>query len=109
MKSLLQDREESRRLARLSEWQEARERLFECLTRHLPGHRVWLFGSVTEPGRFNSASDIDLALESEPASLSIYTLTALVEEAMHRPVDVVLLPENRLRNKILATGELWTL
>ncbi len=84
-----------------------REHLREVLHRHLPGRKVWLYGSVVERGRFNAASDIDLAVESLPEGMSIYTLTALLDEEMRRPVDVVCLPESRLKHKIVTEGESW--
>ncbi len=33
---------------------------------------------------------------------------SLLEEALRRPVDIVLLSETRLRDKIKSQGELWT-
>ena len=107
MLALLQQREVTRRAARLYEWQQAREQLKACLNRHLPGQRVWVFGSLLDPGRFNAASDIDIAIDTLPASMSIYTLTALLDEEMKRPVDVAYLPESRLRDKIMTQGEPW--
>lgn len=85
-----------------------RETLKISLGRHLPGQQVWLFGSITQPGRFNAASDIDLAIEALPGEMSLYTLTAQIETDVRRPVDVVYLPESRLRDKIIASGESWT-
>jgi predicted nucleotidyltransferase len=107
MLELLQERDARRQSLRVTEWHEVRERLRTVLHRHLPGAKVWLFGSVLECGRFNAASDIDLALEAYPQEMSIYTLTGLIEEEMGRPVDVVILPESRLRNKIISQGEAW--
>ncbi len=108
MPSLLHERETQRQAARLDEYQQTRERLQAAVRRHLPGQRVWLFGSLLEPGRFHVASDIDLAVESLPHGITLYTLTALLEEELGRPVDVVLLPDSRLREKIILEGELWT-
>ncbi|MEI6536038.1 MAG: nucleotidyltransferase domain-containing protein [Verrucomicrobiaceae bacterium] len=107
MLELLQQRDAQRQTDRLLECQRAHELLREVLHRHLPGQRVWLFGSLLKPGRFNAASDIDLAVDTLPEGMSIYTLTALLEEDMRRPVDVVYLPESRLRSKIIAEGEVW--
>ena len=61
------------------------------------------------PERLNEASDIDLALESEPAGMSVYQLTSLLAERLGRRVDVVLLPEYRFRDRIVREGEKWTL
>lgn len=51
------------------------------------------------------ASD-DLAARNG-AGMSSYQLTSLLAEHMGRKVDVVLLPETRLRDKILREGEIW--
>ncbi len=101
MLSLLYQRENQRQAARLNDYQQTRARLQTAVRRHLPGQRVWLFGSLLEPGRFHAASDVDRAVESLPDGISLYTLTALLDEEMGRPVDVVLLPESRLRETIL--------
>ena len=107
MLALLQQRDAERKRSRLLEWQRARAQLKTSLQRHLPGQRVWLFGSIAQPGRFNAASDVDLAIEVLPAGMSIYTLTALLDADLQRPVDVVYLPESRLRDKINSQGEPW--
>jgi hypothetical protein len=46
MLELLQQRDAQRQADRLTEWSVVRERLREVLHRHLPGQKVWLFGSV---------------------------------------------------------------
>ena len=74
----------------------------------LPRHRCVVFGSLLQPGRFHERSDVDLALWDTPPGLSEYRLQAALEERLRRPVDLVLLPESRLREKILREGELWT-
>lgn len=107
MLKLLQQRDAQRKTDRLIGCQSARKRLREALHRHLPGLRVWLFGSILEPERFHAASDIDLAVEDLPEGMSIYTLTALLDEDMRRRVDIIYLPESRLRIKIINKGELW--
>lgn len=86
-----------------------RERLRGALRRIGPAERVLVFGSLTRPGRFTEASDIDIALETEPAGMSLYQLTGLLAEELGRPVDVVLLPECRFRERIEKEGETWTL
>lgn len=85
-----------------------RETLRTALNALLPDQSVIVFGSVTKPGGFHEASDIDLALETEPKGMSQYQLSSLLAEWLGRPVDVVLLPECRLRDKIRREGELWT-
>jgi predicted nucleotidyltransferase len=107
--TLLQQIESQRKLDREALRVETRQRLREELSRHMRGSAVIVFGSLTKPGRFNEFSDVDIALEAEPGGLSVYQLSSLLAEALGRRVDVVLLPECRLRDKILREGEAWTL
>jgi hypothetical protein len=65
-----------------------------------PGETVWIFGSP---------SDIDLALERRPAAFSEFWLQGELELRLGRRVDVVLLPETRLREKIERDGLRWIL
>ena len=88
--------------------QEIRRRLWEVLSRTIPGRRVLVFGSLIRPGRFTDESDIDLALESEPPGMTIYQLIGLLSERMGRSVDVILLDECRFRDRIFREGEPWT-
>ncbi len=106
--TLLQERDERRLEARLRLWEETRRSLQSALGELFPGTRVWLYGSLTRRGFFNSASDIDLALTEEPRGKTIWLLQAELEERVGRPVDIVLLSETRLREKILREGEEWT-
>lgn len=108
MATLLQQLDEDRKQQRLADREAARSLLRESLHQLIPGRKVIVFGSLTQAGKFNRCSDIDIALDSLPDGMSPYTLTALLEEAMRRPVDVILLAESRLREKILAEGETWT-
>lgn len=86
-----------------------RERLAAAVREYLPaGSRVWLYGSLIEPGRFREWSDIDLALETEPPGMSIYLLASLLAERCLRRVDVCLLTETRLATAICRKGEVWT-
>jgi predicted nucleotidyltransferase len=41
--------------------------------------------------------------------MSVYQLIAQLSERLGRSVDVLLLSESRLRDKILREGETWTL
>jgi predicted nucleotidyltransferase len=84
-----------------------REELRTALREILPGTPVTIFGSLTHVGRFTDASDVDIALAAEPAGTSIYQLIALLSERLGRRVDVLLLSESRLRDKILREGETW--
>jgi predicted nucleotidyltransferase len=85
-----------------------RDDLHKALQDLIPGIRVIVFGSLTQPGRFTEHSDVDLALDAEPAAMSVYQLIATLSERLGRRVDVLLLPECRFREKILREGESWT-
>jgi predicted nucleotidyltransferase len=84
-----------------------REELRSALRDILPGVPITVFGSLSYAGRFTESSDVDLALAAEPASMSVYQLIAQLSERLGRRVDVVLLSESRLRDKILREGETW--
>jgi len=87
---------------------DVRLRLQKALIELLPGHKAIVFGSLVKPGRFSDTSDVDIALDAEPAGVTTYQLTSLLAERLGRPVDVVLLPECRFRARILREGETWT-
>ena len=74
----------------------------------LPGLRYMVFGSLVQPRRFHRRSDVDVALFAEVPGWPDYRLLATLESRLGRPVDVVLLPDCRFREKILREGELWT-
>jgi predicted nucleotidyltransferase len=105
--TLLQKRDLARRRRRLDVFEETRRRLQSALRELIPGQRVIVFGSLTKPGVFNDGSDVDLALEAEPAQMSAERLTSELMERLDRPVDVLLLSHCRFRNKILREGEAW--
>ncbi|MDX2241196.1 MAG: nucleotidyltransferase domain-containing protein [Leptolyngbyaceae cyanobacterium bins.302] len=66
----------------------------------------YLFGSVTQPGRFSPDSDIDLAIDSlnqgDPFGLGSYLSLHL-----DREVDVVPLDRCHFADKIRQTGIAW--
>lgn len=105
--TLLQQRDARRRAARLNLWDQTRHSLQAALSDLLPCARVFVYGSLTQRGVFNPASDIDLALTEDPQGKTIWLLQAQLEERLRRPVDLVLLNETRLRDKILREGEEW--
>lgn len=107
MRLLIQAKMRERRHAE-EERLRIREELKRALDELLPGHRCWLYGSITAAGRFRDWSDVDLAVDELPASgPSLYLLTSLLSERVGRPVDLVVIGETRLREKILREGELW--
>ena len=106
----------------LQEWEQARSERREALRVSLlkslrnvlrdlycAGSRVWVFGSLIRQGRFREDSDVDLAVETAPANRSLYWLQGELEARLGCAVDVLLLPETRLRSKIEREGEMWTL
>lgn len=106
--TLLARRDEARRARRLALRAETRRRLRDALAELVPGHPIWVFGSLTKPGRFNDRSDVDVALADEPRSISVGQLASELTERLGRPVDLVLLDRCRFRDSILREAELWT-
>lgn len=106
--TLLQKRDLARQQRRLEVFAETRRRLQSALRELIPGQRVILFGSLTRPGVFNDRSDVDLALETEPAQMSVERLISELMERLERPVDVLMLDRCSFRGKILREGEEWT-
>jgi predicted nucleotidyltransferase len=106
--TLLQEMEGERLRERERLRQEVRHQLHVALAEFVPSLTTIVFGSLTRLGRFTEHSDVDLALEAEPARMSCYQLASLLSERLGRAVDIVLLPECRFRNKILREGETWT-
>ena len=91
-----------------------RERLLALLRSELStllpaGETVWIFGSLTNPERFSEHSDIDLALVRRPLQFSEFWLQGELELRLGRRVDVVVLSETRLREKIENEGTKWML
>jgi predicted nucleotidyltransferase len=108
MMSLSQRLENERLQRRETLRLEVRGRLRKALAEIAPGEPVIVFGSLTQPHRFHACSDVDLAFVEEPRACSIYRMQARLEEHLGHPVDVLVLSETRLREKIEREGERWT-
>ncbi|MEO0457152.1 MAG: nucleotidyltransferase domain-containing protein [Cyanobacteria bacterium P01_A01_bin.114] len=67
----------------------------------------YLFGSVTEAGRFRPASDIDLAIETL-AGGQPFALIGAFSLQINREVDLVPLDQCHFADKIRRVGLLWT-
>ena len=107
--STILQRRAAQRTARLEEQRLGTRNKLACALRGLlPGQKLIVFGSLTRPAQFHERSDVDLALFSEPARMTIFGLIGELEERLARPVDVVVLDQCRFREKILREGELWT-
>jgi predicted nucleotidyltransferase len=87
---------------------EVRSELKTVLRQLAPGEATYLFGSIVHAGKFHDRSDIDVAFVDEPRACNLYQMQARLEDAMRRPVDLIVLSECRLKEKILREGELWT-
>ena len=107
--TLLYRRDQARKARRVEAYAEVRQQLRTVLAELVPGHRVWVFGSLAKPGRFNDASDVDLALAEPLTSMSVGRLSQELAERLGRRVDIVMFDQCRFRDKILREGELWTL
>ncbi|MGB9724152.1 MAG: nucleotidyltransferase family protein [Chloroflexia bacterium] len=64
-----------------------REAVPDIARRHAGIKRVYLFGSLTQPGRFRGDSDIDVAVESDSPEVESAFWRDL-ERALGREVDV---------------------
>ena len=87
---------------------DVRRRLRTALEELAADEAVIVFGSITQPHRFHDRSDVDVAFVEEPRACSIFGMQARLEERMGRPVDVVVLADCRLKEKIEREGERWT-
>lgn len=108
-RTVLQRLDAARIAARHRLREEKRRELRLALSELLPHTPVFVFGSLTRPGKFNARSDIDLALQHEPSQMSEYGLSALLEERLGHPIDIVILDRCRFAAKIRQEGELWTI
>ena len=84
-----------------------RSLLRDALARHVPGTVVWVYGSLVKPGRFHEWSDVDVALESLPAGMTLEYLQSLLSADVGREVDVCLIDRTRLKPVIEGSGERW--
>jgi predicted nucleotidyltransferase len=107
MTNFLRKLDQTRLAKREALREETREKLRASLHELIPNSEVFVYGSITAPFRFHAKSDIDLAILKDPGGAAIYRLQSQIEEQLGRPVDLVLLNESRLREKILASGERW--
>lgn len=105
---LIQRRDERRREQAERMRLDALALLREAVSKVLPGQTIYVYGSVVRLGEFREGSDVDVALAAEPPDRSMFRAQSELTELMGRPVDVCLLQETRLREKIIREGELWT-
>lgn len=76
-----------REALRLGVLEAAREAIRESAPRFAAIRAVYLFGSVLQPGRFRSDSDVDVAIDSDDIEAET-PFWRLLEEALERNVDL---------------------
>ena len=69
--------------------------------------KAYIFGSLTQPQRFNTQSDIDIAVEQINLD-DFFSVISLISEATEREVDVIELNKCHFANRIRQSGILWT-
>lgn len=105
--SLLQQRDQANATQNELLRQIALEKLHQAFKRYLPGQAVWVYGSILKPGKFRLVSDIDVALEQASTTYSLYALQSLLTAATEHQVDICMLDETRLKEKIMSQGQRW--
>jgi len=100
----------ARRRAKL---ENERQRLLETALNWLDQHaaqfgirRAYLFGSLTQPGRFDENSDVDIAIEQiDPEQF--FEAMSKFSTALRRNVDLVELSKCHFAHRIREKGILW--
>lgn len=80
--------------------------LLPKLARDFGLREAYVFGSLTQPGRFRKHSDVDLAVRGLKKE-NYFAFMAALHNALEREVDVVELERHPWREKILETGIRW--
>ena len=81
-------RRRAQREAERQQWiQRVREVVVSCASRYADIRRVYLFGSLLQPGRFRPDSDIDVAVECDTLTTESIFWRSL-ERELEREVDV---------------------
>ncbi|MEL6332196.1 MAG: nucleotidyltransferase domain-containing protein [Cyanobacteria bacterium J06649_12] len=103
------------RLAREKEQNEReRQQLLPLALAWLQSHGLdygiscgYLFGSVTQPGRFTQSSDIDIAVDTWETG-NIFGLMGYLSLYLNRDVDVIPLDQCHFADKIRRLGMPWS-
>lgn len=97
-------RRRAQREAERQRWLERARHAIRRIAEHYPGvQRVYLFGSITQPGRFGERSDIDIAVECEDLETESAFWHAL-ELELQRTVDLRPLT-SAIAQAVTMTGE----
>lgn len=68
--------------------------------------KAYIFGSVTQPYKFHSQSDIDIAVEEINAK-DFFSVIGFISEALVRDVDVVQMNQCHFAHRIREQGIVW--
>ena len=74
---------------------------------HYGVEQGYVFGSVTERGRFSQHSDVDLAVETHKTG-DIFALMGALSMHLNRDVDVVPLDQCHFASRIRKVGIEWS-
>lgn len=69
--------------------------------------KAYIFGSLTQPKRFNQQSDIDISVEQINPD-DYFSVISFMFEAIGREVDVIEINKCRFANRIRQTGIVWS-
>ncbi len=69
--------------------------------------RAYIFGSLTRPGDFTEASDVDIAISGKLPE-EFCTLMSFLVTTLGREVDLIQLEQCHLGDRIREKGILWT-
>lgn len=68
--------------------------------------KAYIFGSITQHGRFNQQSDIDIAVDNINSD-DFFAVISFISETTGRDVDVIEISKCHFAEQIRRTGILW--
>jgi predicted nucleotidyltransferase len=79
----------------------------QILEKEYAWEEIYLFGSITQKGKFKFGSDVDIAIRGLDKH-DYYAFVGDISLILDKRVDVVRLEECHFSNSILTKGEKWT-
>jgi hypothetical protein len=70
-------------------------------------NHAYLFGSITQKGRFRKSSDVDIAIAGL-GNEKYFAFMAELSDQLGREVDVVQIEKHPLKKRIMETGMEWS-